>query len=122
VFIRMLETGKIRQFSRATDRFNTNPVWSPDGSSIYYNVSRKGGVPVLYAARLEDIGFNPQQVFLGYPMPMRDASMSPDGSWIAFESWLNGVNHDIWIGMVSSARPEKLTSEESYEFDAAWQP
>lgn len=122
IFIRVLDTGKTRQFSRETDRNYTNPIWSPDGTQIISNLSQSNGVPVLFAANLEDVGFNTLKLFSLSPMPMRDANFSPDGLWVAFESWLDGINHDIWIGVINGDEPQCLSNEKSFDFDAAWQP
>jgi Tol biopolymer transport system component len=53
---------------------------------------------------------------------MRESSYSPDGAWIAFESWPEGSNHDIYIMTPNGLGRQRLTSEEGFEFDPAWRP
>lgn len=122
VFIRDMAGGRNLQFSRDTDRANTHPSWSPDGSLIVYTKVKEAGVPALIAGRMEDLGFTRHALFIHSPMPMREAVFSPDGLWIAFESWLDGVNHDIRIGRVTGTQPERITSDPAYDFDPAWRP
>ena len=55
-------------------------------------------------------------------IPMRESDYSPDGTWIAFESWPEGSNHDIYVMTPNGSGRQRLTDQEGFEFDAAWRP
>jgi len=49
-------------------------------------------------------------------------SISPDGNWLAFESWPDGSNHDIYIMTINGANWVRLTTDKDFDFGAAWRP
>lgn len=99
-----------------------HPVWSPDGQVIIFTQSELlGGVPRLVAMRVEEGNLIENRV-VQEVIPMVEASYSPDGAWIAFESWPEGSNHDIYIMTANGLGRQRLTSEEGFEFDPAWRP
>lgn len=74
-------------------------------------------------ARYPDGGtaeFQIYQVFGG--TPMREADVSPDGHWLAFESWPKDSQHDIYLLRVSGSDLTQLTTDEAFDFDPAWRP
>jgi eukaryotic-like serine/threonine-protein kinase len=115
-----LTNREIIQFSHDDDKENSLPAWSPDGSMIVYN--QISGLPRLVGATLDENGYNAEILFPANPMPMRDASFSADGNWIAFESWPDGVNHGIWIAMMGAGQILQVTDDAFENFDAAWRP
>lgn len=65
---------------------DTEPVFSPDGRSIYF-VSDRGGSPQIY--RMSAQGDNPQRLtFVG--SESTSPAPSPDGRWLAFISRVSG--------------------------------
>jgi Tol biopolymer transport system component len=109
-------------FSRSGGAKNGNPVWSPDGSVIVYDQSsRQGEVPTLFAARVEESGLNQIRLFQDW-VPSREADFSPDGFWLAFESWPEGSNHDIYIMRSNGLDRLALTLDPAWDFDPAWRP
>lgn len=110
-------------FSRSGSLKDTHPIWSPDGQVIMYTQTEVlGGVPRLVAMRVEEGNLIEQRV-VQEVIPMREAAFSPDGAWIAFESWPEGSNHDIFIMTTPNGLGrQRLTSEEGFEFDPAWRP
>ena len=55
-------------------------------------------------------------------VPMREAVVSPDGYWIAYEGWLAGTSHDIFIMAISGAGKQQMTIDPRIDFDPAWSP
>jgi len=110
-------------FSESGGAFNFRPEWSPDGQVILFTQqTARGAVPYLFAAPLNEGGDYQEYRITSDMVPMREGRYSPDGLWIAFESWPEGRNHDIYIMTAYGANRRRLTSEPSAEFDPAWRP
>ncbi len=108
--------------SRSGSLKDTHPLWSPDGLTIMYTQSELiGGVPRLVWMRVEE-GNLLENRLISEVIPMREASYSPDGGWIAFESWPEGINHDIFIMTTKTLGRQRLWDSEGFEFDPAWRP
>ena len=56
---------------------------------------------------------------VGYVMR---ADFSPDGTWLAFESWPGGKNYDIYLMTASGANATRLTTDEAIDISPVWQP
>jgi len=109
-------------FSRSGSLKDTHPVWSPDGQAILFTQSEVlGGVPRLVAIRVTEGNFTESRV-VEVLIPMREATYSQDGAWIAFEGWPDGSNHDIFIMTSNGLGRQRLTYDAAFEFDPAWQP
>jgi Tol biopolymer transport system component len=108
--------------SRSGSLKDTHPAWSPDGQVIMFTQNELlGGVPRLVAMRVEEGNLIENRV-IREVIPMQEASYSPDGAWIAFESWPEGSNHDIFIMTPNGLARQRLTSDEAFDFDPAWRP
>lgn len=111
------------RFSASRSLWDTYPVWSPDGSVIIFTQRPQGGVPQLIGARYPDGG---TAEFKIYPfhgaVPMREADFSPDGYWLAFESWPKDSQHDIYIMSPTGSDLTQLTFDPAFDFDATWRP
>jgi len=80
-----------------------------------------GGVPRLVAVQLERPTFPKYVAADG--TPMKESAYSPDGIWIAFESYPQGFDsHDIYIMTTNAVGRLRLTYNPGFDFDAAWQP
>ena len=55
-------------------------------------------------------------------IPMREATYSPDGFWLAYESWPDGLNHAIYVMTSNGLARQLLTSDSAFEFDPVWRP
>ena len=108
--------------SRSGSLKDTHPDWSPDGQVIIFTQSELlGGVPRLVAMRVEEGNLIENRV-IHEVIPMREASFSPDGAWIAFESWPEGSNHDVFIMTPNGLGRQRLTDDEALDFDPVWRP
>ena len=104
------------------------PHWSLNDQIIFFTHQNNsaGSLPYIVGKRIEDAGVNiefrippsGQQSF----SPSVDAVISPNGEWFVFESWPNGVNHDIYIATINGANLTKLNTESSFEFSPDWRP
>ena len=90
---------------------------------IFTQSRGEGSIPRLVSVRLADNGLNEFNLDpMDSSVPMREPAFSPDGIWIAFESWPAGSNHDIYIMTTNGAELSRLTFEESIEYDPVWRP
>jgi serine/threonine protein kinase len=104
------------------------PHWSLNDQLIFFTHQNNsaGSLPYIVGKRIEDAGVNiefrippsGQQSF----SPSVDSVISPDGEWFLFESWPDGVNHDIYLATINGANLTKLTSVSSFEFGPDWSP
>ncbi len=102
------------------------PAWTPDSQLILFNQAKSNqNIPWLMAQRVRDVTTN--QEFRVPPTgqdigPVGGVAVSPDGFLIAFESWPDGKNHDIFLMTINGADRTPLTSDIGYDFGPAWRP
>ncbi|OGO72322.1 MAG: hypothetical protein A2Z37_10475 [Chloroflexi bacterium RBG_19FT_COMBO_62_14] len=116
--------GEEQRFSRSVARDNTNPDWSKDGQLIIYE-QQIGGIPRIVASRFEDRGTTEFQICAqGHlaAQPMAEPRLSPDGRWLAYETWPTGIRHDVAIMTSSCTNYRELTSDPFGDFDPVWRP
>ena len=86
----------------------TNPVQMV----MFTQSETDGGIPRLFAARYPDGATSETRVYpFAGNIPMRGADYSPDGFWLALESWPDGINHDIYIMTPNGAERTQITSD-----------
>jgi Tol biopolymer transport system component len=108
--------------SRSGSLKDTHPEWSPDGEVVMFTQTELlGGVPRLVAMRVEEGNLIENRI-VREVIPMREAAYSTDGAWIAFESWPEGLNHDIFIMTPNGLARQRLTDDEANNFDPDWRP
>jgi serine/threonine protein kinase len=113
------------QLSRSGTLKDSHPVWSPDGQVILFTQAEVlGGIPRLMAmpAKVDNYQNYREYHLMDDVLPRREATYSPDGAWIAFESWPLGNNHDIFIITPNGLGLQQLTTDPAFDFDPAWQP
>ena len=109
-------------YSRSQNKLDSHPAWFPDSQGILFTQAELlGGITRLVAATYTDGDYNEYRFEFG-PIPIREARYSPDGLWLAFESWPTGTNHDIYIASGSGANPISITENPRYDFDPDWRP
>jgi Tol biopolymer transport system component len=122
IFIRTVGDTGAAIFSRNEMITISQPVWSADGARILYNQRMPSGLPGIMVATIANNGYNAIPLIAQPSPPMRDADLSLDGSWMAYEGWPDGVNHDIWVSTPSGAQPQRVTSDAAFDFDPALRP
>ncbi len=106
---------------------NTNdflPAWTRDGEFVLFSQTNfEGTVPAwLMSLRYEDRQTKQAVRLPIEPLPIVDVSISPDGFWMAFESWPDSLNHDIYISTLTGANRIRLTTDPGFDFDPVWRP
>jgi eukaryotic-like serine/threonine-protein kinase len=115
------------QFSASGNVVDLNPVWSPNGDFIVFTQSQvEPAIPWLMMKYYEDRNNNKEFRIRPSgapdPGPVAGPSVSPDGNWIAYESWPDGRNHDIFIMDINGENRRRLTSDPGFDFNPAWKP
>ena len=128
IWIQELNSSEAIPFAAKSNIDFFYPDWSNDDQIIFFTHQNNsaGSLPYIVGKRIEDAGVNIE--FRIPPLgqksfsPSVDAVVSPDGQWFVFESWPNGVNHDIFIATINGANLTQLTTDESFDFGPDWQP
>lgn len=116
--------GEKKTFSMGEGQGHSHADWSMDGQLILFDRTL-GGIPRLVAKRFEDRLKVENQICLEGPrfsQPMAEGRWSPDSRWVVFETWPDGVNHDIAIMTSNCTNFVKLTDDKALDFDPAWRP
>ena len=112
-----------QRFSASRDLWDTFPVLSPDGHVLIFTQKEQGGIPQLVGARYPDGGTSEFRIYPAHgAIPMREASISPDGFWIALESWESGGDHSVYVMRSTGSEFSRLTFDASWDFDPDWRP
>jgi eukaryotic-like serine/threonine-protein kinase len=124
----MMDNGQFQsQFSPLGPLNNLWPSWSVDGQVIFYSQSNQEKfTPWLVYRRYEDreksIETRIPATSLGENGPFAQVRPSSDGSLLAYESWPDGTNHDIYIMNANGSNPQRLTTDPGDDFGPAWRP
>lgn len=124
VWVMAADGSNAERFSRSGGRSNHRPSWSPNGQVVLYD-QEIGGVRRLIAVQYREGGAPEVRICPEGPLsvqPMAEPSWSPDGLWVTFETWPDGVNHNLAIMTSSCTNFAELTEDPAIEFDAAWRP
>jgi Tol biopolymer transport system component len=109
-------------FSRSGDAKNTSPDLSPDGRLVVFTQRElPSGIPYIVEAPISEDGLSEFKL-TGLGSPARAPKYSPDGEWLAIESWPDGDNHDIYLLNRESREIIQLTFDPAFDFDPAWRP
>ena len=110
-----------RRFSRSGENKNLWPVFTPDGANIIFTQRPETGFPRLILAPVADDG-TVENILVNTLIPRRSPAVSPDGLWLAFETWPFGDNHDIYVMTLDGEEVTRVTSSSNFDFDPAWRP
>jgi Tol biopolymer transport system component len=106
IFALDLESGTVKNLTN-DDAYDGAPVYTPDGASIVYSSARDGEHDQLYRLDLAD-PTQREQLTTG-AWSDKDATFSPDGSWLVFTSDRSGADN-IWALELASGRTIQLTN------------
>lgn len=117
--------------TRTADNYTSMPVWTTDGLQIIF-VQRSAASGVfnqLYRVSLDMLNisdillYQQARVSEGQVLEQEvDPDIHPDGFRIAYESWPDGINHDIWVMFIDGSNRTRVTDHEAVDFDPAWRP
>ena len=85
-------TGTVERLSESPNAQLPND-FSPDGTVLVYREDSPGNLQDLYLLSLDDD--SSAEVLIASEFAERDAELSPDGNWIAYESTASGVQQVI---------------------------
>jgi Tol biopolymer transport system component len=97
------------------DQLANEPAWSPLGNLIAYQSNQH-----IWIVPWEGRGFG--GVRISDKGPNDGPAWSPDGQWMAFETWRDAANHDIYIMTANGGQPTRLTNHSAAEYHPAWRP
>ncbi len=110
-------------FSRSDDA-SSHADWSHDGATVVFE-RKIGGIPRLVAISFNDRAVGALRLCPAGPLasqPMSTPKWSPDDRWLVFETWPDGVNHEIGIMTSGCTNYGLLTADSGQDFDPAWRP
>lgn len=108
--------------------FNLDPVWLGNNFILFSKKSVDGPFYITTRVSLEMLGIDPVN-YLDYAIDLGVESLPSQGidinssmDWITFESWPDGVHHNIYISRTDGTEKVQLTLDQYYDFDPAWKP
>jgi Tol biopolymer transport system component len=117
---------KETQFSPYNNISDYWPAWSPNGQLVLYSQIQPGSNPFLVGLIVSNRIYGTERRILpvgpDMSFPIAQVNISPDGNFLAFESWPDGLNHDIYIMDIQGVNLRRLTQDPGPDFDPAWRP
>jgi Tol biopolymer transport system component len=105
------------------DGFYTHPNWSPDGSMLTFNYRKADdSIPQIYISPVDKFSPHP---LIDDKVPRIDADFSPDGKWLVYESWPEGLNHSLWLLSLDGKQQRKIPlvlEDIISEYSPSWRP
>ena len=103
------------------------PIWTDDGDILLYSkLQDSPAIPWLVAMNYEDRNtaaeYRIPQSGIDDPGPVARAKLSSRNQWIAYESWPDGKNHDIYRMDFDGNNQLRLTTDPGFETDPNWRP
>jgi serine/threonine protein kinase len=124
IMIMPVTGGSEQQFSMGESQGHTHADWTKDGEFVLFE-RQLGNIPRLVAKPFGERFKVANQVCLEgsrASQPMAEGKWSPDARWIVFETWPNGVEHDIAIISSNCSNYTQITSDSFQDFDPVWRP
>jgi len=119
-YLRIIDTGELHTLAKPTDVSLTKLAWFPDGTKILASAIAGTGSSPSTNGRVSSIWVI--SILGGTPLKLRDnageASVSPDGSQIAF---VTGDAKEIWVMGANGENPQRVLSSSAGEVFAAVQ-
>jgi Tol biopolymer transport system component len=117
---------KETQFSPYNNISDYWPAWSSNGQLVLYSQVQPGSNPFLVGLIVSNRIYGterrirPDGPDMSYPIAQ--VNISTDGNYLAFESWPDGLNHDIYTMDIQGANLRRLTQDPGPDFNPAWRP
>ncbi len=108
--------------SKGDGRGPANPAWSPDGSTIAFEMwTVKDGSPdkCIGIYTIDSNGGSPKRVVAG---DVRTPTWSPDGSQLAFSMYGKNGKRDIWRVNVDGSGAVNITKGNGDNYSPTWSP
>ena len=99
--------------------FAGDPAWSPDGSSIAFQMADGEGVSEIYVLELSTGAFWPVTDHGGN---VWGPSWSPDGRWIAYIETVDSQESHVWRVPADGGESRRLTSGQFWRATPTWSP
>lgn len=100
------------------------PIWSPNGNKIALIsnfLDREKMIPILYTLNRDGKAFKPLINGPGLG-PDERPSWSRDSNFIAYSSFTNNYNRQLWIINLTTGLSKQLTSDEFMNGFPTWEP
>jgi Tol biopolymer transport system component len=97
------------------DQISIRPAWQPLGELIAYTSNQH-----IWVVPWDSVGFG--AVRISEKGPNDGSAWSPDGQWLAFETWRDAANHDIYVMTANGGQPTRITSHSASDYHPAWRP
>ena len=117
IWIADLERGTSSRLTH--ERFNVSPVWSPDGTRVFF-ASSDGGTFAIYERDSESR--QPARRLYGSAAHAWPSSVSADGSRLAFVSGNGSTGMDVWVLPLNGGPPQALIRTQFDEAAPAFAP
>jgi molecular chaperone DnaK len=124
LFTVTLATGKQTQLTRSPD-VKDDPVWTPDGKSIIYWVSRNGGIRQIYELNVADPREPGRRITGADAGSANDPAPSPDGKQVLYtreDGEGDTATFDIWSVGIDGTGAHRITTDDEREMDPTWAP
>lgn len=128
IWILDLTSSDVSKFASRGSSNLLYPDWSSNDEYLFFTSQNtaSGSLPYFLGKKVDENGENlefriPPSGQTSFS-PSVDSVVSPDGEWFLFESWPDGVDHNIFIATINGANLTQLTFDSSFEFSPDWKP
>ena len=113
------------QTNISNDQMDNYPSWSPDGSKIAFCSQRFSFNNDIFSTNIDLYVMNAdgsnRTNITNNPESVNSPSWSPDGSQIAFSSYIDG-NSEIYVISADGSNQTNLTNDLEYDGMPSWSP